>query len=979
MGGTRITRAHNGHWGSFRTIVVAFTLVALLTTIVAPAVPAATVGLTVAPTSIPFGNAVFGVTGATSIAKSIKITNPTAGQPVTGLSVQISGANQSEFTITSDGCGSTLPQGANCTLMLTFTPAALGTRMASMSVSDNANPNAGSAALSGVGVAGKLNITQLTLNFGGVIVGATSAAKTTTLSNPNTVALYVTSAVPSGDFAIASDSCSGNDLAPSATCSIGVAFDPTQNGARSGSLSITDDAASSPQSVTLAGSGTLENPTLSPMSLTFGRVQIGLASATETVTITNPNIVPLDIASITTAGPYEVAANACLSSIPAGGNCQVGVTFDPTTDTKSTGTIESGNLTVADYGMTASQTVSLSGTAFGAVPTATASATTTLTQTATFTATYTAVPTATDTLTATATSTTTATATVTSTATATDTATVTSTATATPTDTATSSATATVTTTATATATDTATTAATTTATATDTGTSAATATVTATATATATDTATTAATGIGTATATPTLTPITTMTATSTPTAATPSATPSPLFLNLMVGTGQSVSDGANSTPPIDTAPAYPATAFMFDCGPGCDVTPGGVRTTQVLDPLNPNTLIGFVPLFEQTNNGNGETIASGFSNSLNDAGPYLMNFSEHGAAYRYTVLSRNHAPNGYAAPCAAIGGAPSVGVAYCRMITAVAKAISLAAPIPVTVPVLDVIHGESDTLAGTTAAQYEADLKEWHDNFCADIRPLTGQANCPVVITDQMNSNWIDNVAIANAPVALGQLQASLDYPGQIVLAGPKYQYQYYNINQHHLVALSEEHLGEKHAEVYTSTILNATPWTGLIPRYAFVNPNDPTKIDVLLNVPFPPAVIDTSWVSSPNGAADGFEYADGTSNPPTIDSAAILSDGQTAELSMSEAITSLGTVSYAWTGTGPLGAGCTAPGVCLGVRGSVRDSDPAISRIDNTKCTAKSVPWSCCTKAKTGTCGSNTHLYNPLATFSIPVTSQ
>ncbi len=416
-----------------------------------------------------------------------------------------------------------------------------------------------------------------------------------------------------------------------------------------------------------------------------------------------------------------------------------------------------------------------------------------------------------------------------------------------------------------------------------------------------------------------------------------------------------------------------------MFNCGPGCDVTPGGVRATQVLDPLNPNTLIGFVPLFEQTNNGNGETIASGFSNSLNDAGPYLMNFSELGAAYRYAVLSRNHAPNGYAAPCAAIGGAPSVGVAYCRMITAVAKAISLAAPIPVTVPILDVIHGESDTVAKTTAAQYEADLKEWHDNFCADIRPITEQANCPVLITDQMNSNWINNVAIANAPVALGQLQASLDYPGQIVLAGPKYQYQYYNIDEHHLVALSEERLGEKHAEAYTSTILNATPWVGLIPRYAVVNPNDPTKIDVLLNVPFPPAVIDTSWVSSPNGAADGFEYADGTNNPPTIQSVAILSDGQTAELSMSEAITSLGTVSYAWTGTGPLGAGCTAAGVCLGVRGSVRDSDPATSRIDNIKCTAKSVPWSCCTKAKTGTCGSNTHLYNPLATFSIPVTWQ
>lgn len=57
------------------------------------ATPAAAAGLIVSPASLAFGNVVFGVTGATSIARSIKIINPATGQPVTGLSIQLSGSD----------------------------------------------------------------------------------------------------------------------------------------------------------------------------------------------------------------------------------------------------------------------------------------------------------------------------------------------------------------------------------------------------------------------------------------------------------------------------------------------------------------------------------------------------------------------------------------------------------------------------------------------------------------------------------------------------------------------------------------------------------------------------------------------------------------------------------------------------------------------------------------------------------------------
>ncbi len=449
-------QARYGKLALSRPTVLALAFVALLFTIAAAAAPAFAAGLTISPISVAFGNVVFGVTGATSIAKTVKITNPATGQPVTGLTIQISGPNAGEFTITNNGCASTLAPGTYCTVMLTFTPGALGTRTASLAVSDDANPNAGSAALSGVGIAGELTITPRTLIFGNVVVGATSAAKTTTLKNGNTVALHINTVVPSGEFSITSDGCSGNDLAPGATCAIGAVFSPTQTGALSGNLTITDDAANSPQSVALTGIGILANPTFSPLSLGFGTVQVGSVSAVKTVTITNPNILPLDIASITATAPFEVVANSCGSSIPAGGNCQVSVTFNPTTDSNSTGTAEYGKLTIADDGKTTSQSVSLSGTAFGAVPTPTATDTPTATATATDTPTATATATATDTATATSTPTATDTATATDIATPTSTPTATATATATDTAAPTSTPTATATSTATATPTPTA-------------------------------------------------------------------------------------------------------------------------------------------------------------------------------------------------------------------------------------------------------------------------------------------------------------------------------------------------------------------------------------------------------------------------------------------------------------------------------------------------------------------------------------------
>jgi hypothetical protein len=97
---------------------------------------------------------------------------------------------------------------------------------------------------------------------------------------------------------------------------------------------------------------------------------VGTTSPARTLSITNPNTSVLTVTSISVTAPFGLAANSCGSSISAGGTCQVSLTFNPTTDTNAIGTNETGKVTIVDNGKTASQTVALSGTAYG-TPTST--------------------------------------------------------------------------------------------------------------------------------------------------------------------------------------------------------------------------------------------------------------------------------------------------------------------------------------------------------------------------------------------------------------------------------------------------------------------------------------------------------------------------------------------------------------------------------------------------------------------------------
>jgi hypothetical protein len=65
-------------------------------------------------------------------------------------SVTLSGANSTDFSETNT-CGSGIAMGATCSISVTFTPAAPGSRSASISIADNANGSPQTISLSGTG------------------------------------------------------------------------------------------------------------------------------------------------------------------------------------------------------------------------------------------------------------------------------------------------------------------------------------------------------------------------------------------------------------------------------------------------------------------------------------------------------------------------------------------------------------------------------------------------------------------------------------------------------------------------------------------------------------------------------------------------------------------------------------------------------------------------------------------------------------
>jgi Abnormal spindle-like microcephaly-assoc'd, ASPM-SPD-2-Hydin len=137
----------------------------------------------ISPASLSFGSV---ATGSSSSSQNVTLTNVgTASMTISNI--QITGTNPGDFSDTTT-CGafpSSLGVEASCTVSVTFTPTTSGSRVATLTFSDNATGNTQNVALSGTGTGGtpSANFNPTALSFSNQIQGTSSASQQIKLCN----------------------------------------------------------------------------------------------------------------------------------------------------------------------------------------------------------------------------------------------------------------------------------------------------------------------------------------------------------------------------------------------------------------------------------------------------------------------------------------------------------------------------------------------------------------------------------------------------------------------------------------------------------------------------------------------------------------------------------------------------------------------------------------------------------------------------
>jgi hypothetical protein len=215
----------------------------------------------------------------------------------------------SDFLIdNSSSCksGTTVAANASCTIAIAFLPTALGTRTASITITDNGAYGLSTLPLSGTGapVAG-LTVAPSSISFPAQYVGTSGNPQSVTVTNTGTIALNISSVTASpSDFGVL-NAC-GSTVAVGASCAIGVFFDPTVAGARSGTLTISDNGTGGSQTVALTGSG-------QDFSMVAGSGS-ATVSAGQTANYT---------VSVAPAGGFAQSVSLACSGVPTGATCTV--------------------------------------------------------------------------------------------------------------------------------------------------------------------------------------------------------------------------------------------------------------------------------------------------------------------------------------------------------------------------------------------------------------------------------------------------------------------------------------------------------------------------------------------------------------------------------------------------------------------------------------------------------------------------------
>jgi hypothetical protein len=279
-------------------------------------IPVAFSGTGVAPapvvslssTTVAFGNQTVGITSA---PQTVTLTN-TGTASLKIQTVALAGGNTSNFAIASGSTctnGATIAINGTCTVAITFTPNAVNSLIQdTVLITDNAADSPEGISLSGAGTpVPTVTVTPSKVTFPNAqFVGTSGNPQSVTLTNTGQAPLAISGVTASpSDFAVL-NSC-GNSLAAGGSCAIGVFFDPTVGGTRTGTLTINDNASGSPQTVALSGVGQ----------------DFSLAASGGSSSTISPGQTANFTLAMAPAGGFNQTVTFSCSGAPAQGSCSV--------------------------------------------------------------------------------------------------------------------------------------------------------------------------------------------------------------------------------------------------------------------------------------------------------------------------------------------------------------------------------------------------------------------------------------------------------------------------------------------------------------------------------------------------------------------------------------------------------------------------------------------------------------------------------
>jgi hypothetical protein len=390
------------------------------------------------------------------------------------------------------------------------------------------------------------------------------------------------------------------------------------------------------------------------------------------------------------------------------------------------------------------------------------------------------------------------------------------------------------------------------------------------------------------------------------------------PFDWNGIIGNGQSLSVGSRGTPVLTTKQSFNNLKLYDATGKYALDSSGTLSLVPLVEPIRPLCSIESNPYPCSIY---GETPHTALSIQLTTiakaegATDYITLHSVVGqGSAPLSVITKGGSGNAYAAGL-------SEARSFKKMADAAGKTFGYIAVV--------FTHGETDN---GFASSYESNLYKLYQGYAADLPVITGQSQpIPLIASQQVSSPPTGN-GLTNTPLggtALAVWQGSIEHAGEIICAGPKYQYRYYSTGgtntDPHLYAAGYRRLGEKYAEIIDAIADQGETWRPLQPTSATLAG---TSLTVNFQVPNPPLAWEPSLaISTTVGAwkdGRGFEVVDST-GPLTISSATI--SGQAVVLTLAAApVGSNVRVRYATYN------GCTTN--CGNhLVGQLRDSDPFV----------------------------------------------